>query len=84
MEEKIGRVTHYFNKLGVAAVRVDHGKLHMGDKLHILGHTTDIEETVDSMELEHHPIIEALEGQNVGIKVHDHVRENDDVYKTYI
>lgn len=84
MEEKIGKVTHYFSKLGVAAVRIDHGKLHKGDKLHILGRTTDVEETVDSMELEHHAIIEALEGQNVGIKVHDHVRENDDVYKTYI
>ncbi len=84
MEEKIGKVSHYFNKLGVAAIEVKHGKLHKGDKLHIVGHTTDIEETVDSMELEHHPIIEALEGQNVGVKVHDHVRENDDVYKTYI
>jgi translation elongation factor EF-Tu-like GTPase len=84
MEEKIGKVTHYFNKLGVAAVVVEHGRLHKGDKLHIVGHTTDLEETVDSMELEHHPIVEAAEGQNIGIKVHEHVRENDDVYKTYI
>lgn len=84
MEEKIGKVTHYYNKLGVAAVVIDHGKLHKGDKIHILGHTTDTEQTVDSIELEHHQIEEAAEGQNVGIRVNEHVREHDDVYKAYI
>lgn len=84
MEEKIGRVTHYFNKLGVAAVELQHGTLHKGDKIHIHGHTTDLEQSIDSIELEHQQIIEAGEGKNVGIKVVDHVRENDDVYKTYI
>ncbi len=84
MEEKIGKVTHYFSKLGVAAVEVQHGALHKGDKIHIHGHTTDVEQNVDSMELEHQPIVEAGEGKNVGIKVVEHVRENDDVYKTYI
>ena len=84
MEEKIGRVTHYFNKLGVAAIEIKRGKLHRGDKVHIIGHTTDTQQTVESIELEHHPIDEALEGQNIGIKVDEHVREHDDVYKAYI
>ena len=84
MEEKIGKVTHYYSKLGVAAIELDHGKLHKGDKIHIVGHTTDTEQTVDSLELEHQQIEEAVEGQNVGIQVHEHVRENDDVYKAYI
>lgn len=84
MEEKIGKVTHYFNKLGVAAIEVEHGKLQKGDHIHILGHTTDIEFNVESMELDHHQIIEADEGQNVGIKVDEHVREHDDVFKAYI
>jgi putative protease len=84
MEEKIGKVKHYYNKLGVAAIELDHGEVHKGDKLHIIGHTTDEELTVDSMELEHHQIDEAHEGENVGVKVPDRVRENDDVYKAYI
>ena len=84
MEEKIGKITHYFDKLGVAAVKVEHGKLHKGDKLHIVGHTTDAEVVVESLELEHQPIEEADEGQNVGIRVNEQVREHDDVYKAYI
>jgi len=84
MEEKIGRVTHYFNRLGVAAVEVEHGRIRKGDHLHIVGHTTDTEIVVDSLEIEHTPVIEAGEGQSVGLKVSEHVREHDDVYKSYI
>ena len=84
MEEKVGKVTHYFSKLGVAAIEVQHGKLHKGDRIHILGHTTDLELTVESMELEHQQIVEASEGQSVGISVNEHVREHDDVYKAHI
>ena len=84
MEEKIGKVTHYFSKLGVAAIEVEHGTLHKGDHIHILGHTTDLEMTVESMETEHQQIVEAQEGQSVGIRVSEHVREHDDVYKAYI
>jgi putative protease len=84
MEEKIGKVTHYFNKIGVAAVEVEAGELHKGDKLHIVGHTTDAEVVVNSMELDHHPIDEATAGENIGIKVETHVREHDDVYKAHI
>lgn len=84
MEEKIGKVTHYYNKLGVAAVEIEHGKLHKGDKIHIVGHSTDTEQAIDSLEYEHQQIVEADEGLNVGVKVVDRVRENDDVYKTYI
>ena len=84
MEVKIGKVTHYFSKLGVAAIEIQHGKLKKGDRIHIIGHTTDAEQTVDSLELEHHQILEADEGQSVGVKVEEHVREHDDVYKAYI
>lgn len=84
MEEKIGKIAHYFSKIGVAAVEIEHGKIKKGDKLHIVGHTTDTEQVVDSLELEHHPIEEAQEGLSVGVKVNEHVREHDDVYKTYI
>lgn len=84
MEEKIGKVCHYDSKLGVAAIEVEKGKLRKGDRIHIVGHTTDTEQVVESMELDHHPVDEAEPGQNIGIKVDEHVRENDDVYKAYI
>ncbi len=84
MEEKIGKVTHFYSKLGVAAIEIDHGKLQKGDKIHIVGHTTDTEQMVQSMELEHQAIDEAEEGQNIGVHVDEHVREHDDVYKAYI
>lgn len=84
MEQRIGHVTHFFNRLGVAAVEIEHGELHKGDRIHIIGHSTDSEQVVNSMELEHHQIDEAVEGQDVGIKVDDHVHEKDLVYKTYI
>lgn len=81
MEEKIGRVTHYFGKIGVAAIEIQHGKLRRGDRIHIVGHTTDLEQVVDSMEIDRQPVDEAVEGQSVGIKVTDHVREHDEVFK---
>ncbi len=84
MEEKVGRVTHYYNKLGVAAIEVEHGRLHKGDHIHIVGHSTDFEQTVESMELLHQQVVEAGEGQDVGIEVEDYVRENDFVYKSHI
>ena len=68
----------------MAAVEVQHGILHKGDKIHIHGHTTDVEQNVDSMELEHQQIVEATQGQSIGIHVKEHVREHDDVYKAYI
>ena len=81
MEVKIGKVTHYYTHLGVAAIELDSDELDVGDTIHIKGHTTDLIQPVDSIELEHHQINEAKPGQNVGIKVKDHVREHDEVLK---
>ena len=81
MEVKIGKVTHYYTHLGVAAIELDSDKLDVGDIIHIKGHTTDLVQPVDSIELEHHQINEAKPGQNVGIKVKDHVREHDEILK---
>ena len=84
MEEKIGKVSHYYNKIGVAAIEIEKGKLHRGDRIHIVGHSTDTELIVDSMEFEHHPVDEADEGKNVGVKLDEPVHEKDEVYKAYI
>lgn len=79
-EEAIGVVTHYYSHIGVAVVQLNKGTLRSGSKIHVKGHSTDFFQTVESMEYEHQHIDEALAGQSVGLKVHDHAREHDIVY----
>jgi putative protease len=80
-EEKIGFVSNYFSRISVAAVEITDKTLSVGDTLHFLGHTTDFESTVDSMQIEHKSVTEAKKGDSVGIKVPEKVRERDKVYK---
>lgn len=80
-EQKIGVVTHYFGKIGVAAVNITDGELRVGDTIHITGHTSDVSQRVESMQIEHDSVDVARPGDNVGMKVNDHVREHDVVYK---
>lgn len=81
MEEEIGRVTHYFTRLGVCVVELTDGDLALGDTIHIKGHTTDFEQRVESMQIEHKPVDRATKGETIGLKVKEHVREHDVVYK---
>jgi translation elongation factor EF-Tu-like GTPase len=78
--EKVGRITHFYSKASVAVVELA-SPLTKGDKIVIRGSTTNIEQTADSMEIEHKQITNAQAGQSVGMKVSGHVRENDIVYK---
>ncbi len=80
-EEKIGFVSNYFSKISVAAIEITDGTLSVGDTLHFLGHTTDFESRVHSMQIEHKSVTEAKKGDSVGIKVSEKVREGDKVYK---
>ena len=57
------------------------GTLKVGDKLHIQGHTTDMELVVESMQIDNVNVTEAKQGDQVGIKVPDRVRRGDTVYK---
>lgn len=79
-EHAVGTITHYFSHLSVAAVTLSK-TLTVGDRIHILGHTTDIEQTVDSMEVEHEKVESAGPGDDVALAVSDHVREHDRIYR---
>jgi len=79
-EQQVGTVTHYFGHLGVAAIRLS-ADLAVGDKLHIVGHTTNLTADVDSMQIEHASVERAGAGQSIGMKVPGHVREHDKVFK---
>ena len=80
-EERVGTVTHYYGHLSVAAVRVESGSLRIGDTIHVVGRTSDFRQRVESMQVEHEPVSEVRAGQEFGLKVTDHARENDIVYK---
>ena len=80
-EELVGKVVKYFSQPNVAAVEITSGVLRVGDVIRIKGHTTDLEETIDSMQIEKESIEEAQQGYLVGIKVKDRVREGDQVFK---
>jgi len=80
-EEKIGYVSNYFSKISVAAVEITDATVSVGDTLHFLGHTTDFESRVHSMQIEHKSVTEAKKGDSVGIKLSEKVREKDKVYK---
>ena len=78
--EEVGTVTHYYSHISVAVIDIT-GKLKVGDKIRIKGHTSDFTQNVDSMQIEHDKIQEAKAGDAIGMKVKDHVREHDKVYK---
>jgi len=80
-EKKIGEIMKYFGKISVAAIQLSEGSLKVGDTIHITGHTTDITQTIDSMQIENKNVQEAGPGADIGIKVKDRVREHDVVYK---
>lgn len=80
-ETKIGVVTHYFGKIRVAAVEITEGELRVGDTIHFKGHTSDFNQTVDSMQIEHGSVDVVRAGQSVGLKVREHAREHDEVFK---
>lgn len=81
MEEKeIGVVTHYFGHLDVGIVKLK-DNLKIGDTVHFKGHTSDFEQVVESMQIEHQDVQEAKAGEMVGLKIKQHVREHDVVYK---
>jgi len=79
-EKKVGEVTHYWGKIAVAGIRLT-GTLNQGDTIRIKGATTDFEQTVGSMQIEHQNMETAKKGQEVGLKVKDKVRRGDTVYK---
>jgi len=80
-EKKVGQVIKFFSKIGVAAIRLSEGSLKVGDQIHVVGHTTDVTQTVDSIQIENQNVQEAGSGADIGIKVKEKVREHDAVYK---
>jgi len=81
MEKKlVGKISHYFTKIGVGVVELS-DELKVGDRISIEGATTNIQQTVDSMQIEHQNVQSAGSGQSIGLKIVERTREGDLVYK---
>ncbi len=80
-EDEIGHITHFFPKIGVAVIEVTAGALKVGDTIRIKGHTSDVTQTVGSLQQEHLQVAEIGAGASAGMKVEAHVRQGDKVYK---
>jgi putative protease len=79
-EERVGTVKHYYSHLGVAAITLDR-ELRVGDTIHVKGHTSDFTQRIDSMQIGHAAVERAGNGDDIGIKVKEHGREHDAVFK---
>jgi translation elongation factor EF-Tu-like GTPase len=79
-EERVGIVSDYFAHVDVAGIELS-GALRVGDRIHIKGHTTDLEQVVESMQIDRQPVEEAKTGDAVGIKVSERCRHGDEVFK---
>ena len=80
MEKRIGEVTHFYNRIGVAALSLEDG-LKVGDTIHIRGHTTNLVQQVESMEVDHRKLQSVGPQAHVAIEVVARVRDGDAVYR---
>ncbi|MDA1118247.1 MAG: hypothetical protein O2979_09620 [Proteobacteria bacterium] len=78
---RVGVVTHYYGQPSVAIVKLESGSLRVGDTIHFKGHTSDFSQCIESLQVEHAAVGEVGPNDDFGIKVLQHVREHDVVYK---
>jgi translation elongation factor EF-1alpha len=78
-EREIGKIAHFFSNIGVAVIELT-DNLKVGERIHIQGATSDFEQEVTSMQIEHEPVAEAKVGEAIGLKVNEKVRDGDKVF----
>jgi len=78
-DTKVGKVTHYYDKIGVVVIEVAK-PLKIGDTIKISGHDKEFKQEITSMQIEHEQIQEAKKGQTIGLRVDQPVKENDEVF----
>lgn len=80
MEEQIGKISHYYDKIGVGVVRLE-GTLKVGDSIHVKGKASDFEQAVESLQLDHKDAASAKKGEEVAVKLNEKAKEGDVVFK---
>ena len=80
MEFLAGKVINYYSSIGVASIKIS-DYLEVGNHIHVKGHTTDFEQTVDSIQINRNQVNRASKGDIAGVKITDYVRKHDLVYR---
>jgi len=82
-DSKVGRIDHYYDKIGVAVLEVTDNPISVGDTIKITDKSGEekFTQTVTSIQVEHNNVEEANKGEAVGIKIDQPVTEGDLVYK---
>lgn len=80
MDIQIGKVTHYYDKIGVAVIEVKNQPLKLGDKVKISGHDKEFTQPVASLQVEHNQVKQVSAGETAGMKVDQPVKEGDTLY----
>ena len=80
-EQRIGVVIHYWGRIGVTGVRITEGELRVGDTIHVKGHTSELTQQIESMQVGGQSLEVVRAGDDVGIKTLKHAREHDEVFK---
>jgi len=80
MEQKIGKITHYFDKIGVGVIALSDGELHVGATIKVKGHEHEFEQVVNAMQIDRQEVAAAAIGQAIGLKVDEPVKEGDEVF----
>ena len=81
MDKPIGKITHFFSKIGVAVIKLENGSLSKGDNIKVVGHGKEFEQEVISMQIDRKEIEAAKAGQEFGMKMNEDVKPGDLVYK---
>lgn len=80
LDLKIGTITHYYDKIGVAIVEVVRQSLKVGDAVRISGHDQEFTQKVESLQVEHNQVVQVAAGETAGIKVDRPVKEGDELF----
>ena len=83
VEEKIGVVTDYLDRIRVAVIQLTDGDLHVGDQVHIAGRSTELTQWVESLQIEHEAVAEAPRGSEVAMKMEVPVHRRDEVFRVH-
>ena len=78
-EKLVGKVSHYFDKVGVAVLSLSHD-IKIGDEIHLVGHQADFTQKVESMQIEHKQVSQAKAGDDIGLKVEQKIKPGTEVY----
>ena len=80
-EQEVGYISNFLNNISVAIIEMTDGTLSVGDTIRILGRSTDTNETVSSIQVDHVSVDTVKKGDSLGLKVSKVVRRKDKVYK---